>query len=127
MANICCSIEMEPRTLREGQLSHARVSKAFDLLQALNVSFFQEVAADVAQKMEPEEASDVFINGLRPVVSIKEMSQIEGNGDRHDHKVVECKEKTAEIIDRPCQCSCIPKDIESPDQLNLKEPLSAPF
>ncbi|XP_011046755.1 PREDICTED: uncharacterized protein LOC105141272 [Populus euphratica] len=110
MANICCSIEMEPRTLREGQLSHAR-----------------EVAADVAQKMEPEEASDVFINGLRPVVSIKETSQIEGNGDRHGHKVAECKEKTAEIIDRPCQCTCIPKDIESPDQLNLKEPLSAPF
>lgn len=25
MANLCCSIEMEPRTLREGQLNHARV------------------------------------------------------------------------------------------------------
>ncbi|KAJ7011873.1 hypothetical protein NC653_002080, partial [Populus alba x Populus x berolinensis] len=110
MANICCSIEMEPRTLREAQLSHAR-----------------EEAADVAQKMEPKEASDVFINGLRPVVSVKETSQIEGNGDRHGHKVGECKEKTAEIVDRPCQCSCIPQDIESPDQLNLKEPLSAPF
>ncbi|KAF9690108.1 hypothetical protein SADUNF_Sadunf01G0161500 [Salix dunnii] len=111
MANNCCSIEMEPRTLSEGQLSHAR-----------------EVAADVAQKMGPKEASAVFINGLRPVVSIKEMSQVEGSRDRHDNKVGECKEKTAEIIDRHCQCSGIPKDKESPDHhLNLKEPLSAPF
>ncbi|KAJ6427496.1 hypothetical protein OIU84_022989 [Salix udensis] len=111
MANICCSIEMEPRTLSEGQLSHAR-----------------EVAADVAQKMGPKEASAVFVNGLRPVVSIKEMSEVEGNGDRDDHKVAECREKTAEIIDKPCQCSCNPKDKESPDHhLDLKEPLSAPF
>lgn len=26
MAKVCCSIEMEPRTLREGQLTHARVT-----------------------------------------------------------------------------------------------------
>lgn len=48
-----------------------QVSKAFDLLQALNVSFFQEVAADVAQKMEPEEASDVFINVIFHIQSLK--------------------------------------------------------
>ncbi|KAJ7011875.1 hypothetical protein NC653_002080, partial [Populus alba x Populus x berolinensis] len=54
MANICCSIEMEPRTLREAQLSHAR-----------------EEAADVAQKMEPKEASDVFINVIFHIQSLK--------------------------------------------------------
>ncbi|CAK7356741.1 unnamed protein product [Dovyalis caffra] len=111
MANTCCLIEMEPRTLREGQLNHAR-----------------EVAADVVQKMEPKEASTAFNKGLRPVVSIKQMNQIEENGDQHNDKLVKCKEETAEIIDRPCQCSCVTENIEeSPDQMNLKEPLSAPF
>lgn len=36
MANICCSIEMEPRTLREGQLSHARVG---DVSSSFTISF----------------------------------------------------------------------------------------
>ncbi|KAA0051034.1 uncharacterized protein E5676_scaffold347G00210 [Cucumis melo var. makuwa] len=43
--NVCCSIELEPKTLNQGQLHQAR-----------------EVAADVVQKLEPSEASLVLID-----------------------------------------------------------------
>ncbi|GMI73140.1 hypothetical protein HRI_000983300 [Hibiscus trionum] len=43
MAKVCCSIEMEPRTLNQGQLNHAR---------------------EMAQKMEPKEAAAEFIEGI---------------------------------------------------------------
>lgn len=44
MANVCCPIEMEPRTLSQGQLNNAR-----------------EAAAGVVQTMEPREASNIFV------------------------------------------------------------------
>ncbi|KAJ4828292.1 hypothetical protein Tsubulata_034963 [Turnera subulata] len=109
MANVCCSIELEPRTLNEGQLNHAR-----------------EVAADVVQKMEPKEASIVVIKGLPPPVPAIEMDWREKNGDDLEHNLVSYEDKAA-IIEGPCQCSCIPSNVESPEQVNFKEPLSAPF
>ncbi|KAJ9190241.1 hypothetical protein P3X46_001465 [Hevea brasiliensis] len=113
MANVCCSIEMEPRTLREGQLTHAR-----------------EVAADVVQKMEPKEASNVFIEGLRSIPKMK-VEEMEENEHQQKHKllVVDCNEKAEpEMIESPCQCSLDRSNIEmeSPEQ-TIKEPLSAPF
>ncbi|BFG24426.1 uncharacterized protein Pyn_04181 [Prunus yedoensis var. nudiflora] len=111
MAKVCCSIELEPRTLSEGQLNHAR-----------------ELAADVVEKMEQEEASAVFIRGLRPVGSMKEMvHMIAEEGEQLQSKVVECKEE-AQILETPlCQCLCPTVNTQSPDQGRLTEPLSAPF
>ncbi|XP_015572831.1 uncharacterized protein LOC8273799 [Ricinus communis] len=110
MSNVCCSIELEPRTLKQGQLIHAR-----------------EIAADVVQKMKAEEAYTVFIKGLRPE---KQMDQIEENKHQEDHHqepVDYCHKDKGEDFESPCQCSVITSNIESPDQINIKEPLSAPF
>uniref|UniRef100_A0A2N9FEK6 Uncharacterized protein n=1 Tax=Fagus sylvatica TaxID=28930 RepID=A0A2N9FEK6_FAGSY len=101
MAKTCCSIETEPKTLNQGLLNRAR-----------------EVAADVAQKMEPSEASTIFTEGIRPSFQEKEEEQL--------HKPVECEEK-ADITKRPCQCLSTTTIIESPDQVRPREPLSAPF
>ncbi|KAK6264125.1 hypothetical protein QQP08_019260 [Theobroma cacao] len=105
MANVCCSIETEPRTLNQGQLNHAR-----------------EMAADVAQKLEPREASATLIEGLISAAEIKEVELTD------KEKEVECNRR-AHITERPCQCSC--NNVESPDTNNilnnLKEPVTAPF
>ncbi|KAL9460582.1 hypothetical protein AB3S75_003727 [Citrus x aurantiifolia] len=106
MANIntCCPIEMEPKTLREVQLNHAI-----------------EVAADAVQKMEPEEASISFIKDSEAVgVEEKERTQ-KGQQFPNDQKTMN------PIIKTPCQCSLMNVNVDSPDQINLKEPLSAPF
>ncbi|XP_041020155.1 uncharacterized protein LOC121261812 [Juglans microcarpa x Juglans regia] len=120
-ANICCSIEMEPKTLNQGQLNRAR-----------------EVAADVVQKMEPNEASIVFIDQgslSRPLVpgndiDADDQRKVLEEGKQLLYKPVECEEmKTTHIMGRPCQCSCMATmvSVESPDQVGLREPLSAPF
>ncbi|KAM3380184.1 hypothetical protein P3S68_005757 [Capsicum galapagoense] len=44
MANFCCPIEMEPKTLKQGQLNLAR-----------------EVAVDIVQNTESGEASNLFL------------------------------------------------------------------
>ncbi|XP_021295071.1 uncharacterized protein LOC110424741 isoform X1 [Herrania umbratica] len=113
MANVCCSIETEPRTLNQGQLSHA-----------------MEMAADVAQKLEPREASAIFIEMvlnwlLQGLISATEIKEVE-LADKE--KEVECNQR-AQVTERPCQCSC--DNMESPDTNNilnnLKEPVTAPF
>ncbi|EXB74564.1 hypothetical protein L484_026261 [Morus notabilis] len=111
MANVCCSIELEPRTLKGGQLNHAR-----------------EVAADVVEKLKPHEATVMFIEGLRPTGSIKKMKKITEEEEKEDHQVVGYMEK-AKMIEIPCQCSCtVGTNIsESTEQDKLREPLSAPF
>ncbi|CAI9773601.1 unnamed protein product [Fraxinus pennsylvanica] len=80
MANFCCSIETEPRTLNQGQLRHAK-----------------EVAIDIVQKKEADETSSIFIDGLKPVVAIKEMALV----------ISEPREKTDQIVEPSCQCSLI--------------------
>ncbi|CAL5327807.1 unnamed protein product [Camellia sinensis] len=112
MANPCCTIEMEPRTLNGGQITLAR-----------------EVAGDIVQKEEPDEASNIFM-GLKPVSEIKEVVvQNVENGDSKDRVVESEEKKTDNVIGTSCQCSCTSSIMESPDdlQLKLKEPLSAPF
>ncbi|KAL2539212.1 Uncharacterized protein Adt_00190 [Abeliophyllum distichum] len=110
MANFCCSIEMEPRTLNQGQLHHAR-----------------EIAIDIVQNKEADEASSLFIEGLEPVVAIKEMTVVISEVNSL-HKVDESKEKT-QIMETSCQCSCTSTTaiMDSPDQSRVKEPLSSPF
>ncbi|XP_022724816.1 uncharacterized protein LOC111281352 [Durio zibethinus] len=118
-ANVCCSIEMEPRTLKQGQLNHAR-----------------EMAADVAQKMK-EDASAVFIEGLGLVsaVEIKEVNDLTNELEKEvgvEKHVEYCNQKAQNIVERPCQCSCDINNIESPDPNNIilnnvKEPVTAPF
>ncbi|KAL3720974.1 hypothetical protein ACJRO7_005741 [Eucalyptus globulus] len=110
MASTCCPIEMEPRTLSEGQLNHAR-----------------EVAADVVQKMEPEKATSIFTEGLKPADPAKDTQRLAENREEVDGEVIESRKQAAKCIEQPCQCSCVSALSESPDQLQLKEPLSAPF
>ncbi|GMN37156.1 hypothetical protein TIFTF001_006586 [Ficus carica] len=118
MASVCCSIELEPRTLRGRQLNHAR-----------------EEAADVVRKLKAHEATIMFIEGSRPVSSIKKMKQIiedeEEEGEEEDG-VVGCM-TSAQIIEIPCQCACSTaaattstESLEQ-DQPIIRQPLSAPF
>lgn len=63
---------------------------------------------------------------MKPVVSIK---GIEKEVERRNHlqNLVELKE-CAEIIKRSLDCPCTSTAVEeSPDKINIKEPLSAPF
>ncbi|OWM76506.1 uncharacterized protein LOC116201164 [Punica granatum] len=117
MASIGCPIEMEPKTLSQGQIDHAR-----------------EVAADVVQKMEPSEASNIFVEGMKPVVPISQMESL-----AEANNIVKPVDKTVEnlkkaLLEKPCQCLCnveAPSSllVDSPDNFMdaLKEPLSAPF
>ncbi|TKY64454.1 hypothetical protein E2542_SST14351 [Spatholobus suberectus] len=103
MANTSCPIELEPRTLNQVQLTQAR-----------------EVAAEVAQKLEPCEASALFIEGL--IHPIQEVMHMDENGSLAE-KLVDCMKKAEAVPDDKtchCQCSCA---TENP----FKEPLSAPF
>ncbi|CDO97988.1 unnamed protein product [Coffea canephora] len=110
MANFCCSIELEPRTLRQGQIDQAR-----------------EVAVDIMQKKEQNEASSILVEGLKPVASIKEMVMAVQEIDML-HEEDEAKDKIINsITETCCQCSSISTTIDSPNQSLLKEPVSAPF
>ncbi|CAK9161524.1 unnamed protein product [Ilex paraguariensis] len=109
MANFCCSIETEPRTLNQGQLTHAR-----------------EAAVDIVQKKEPKEASSVFVEGMKPVVAIKEMAQVMVL-ERDSLCNLDESNKKTNVIETACQCSCPSAVIDSPDEAKFKEPLSAPF
>ncbi|KAF2301157.1 hypothetical protein GH714_020523 [Hevea brasiliensis] len=89
-----------------------------------------EVAADVVQKMEPKEASNVFIEGLRSIPKMK-VEEMEENEHQQKHKllVVDCNEKAEpEMIESPCQCSLDRSNIEmeSPEQ-TIKEPFQPRF
>ncbi|OIT21813.1 PREDICTED: uncharacterized protein LOC109218406 [Nicotiana attenuata] len=110
MANFRCSIEMEPKTLNQGQLNLAR-----------------EVAVDIVQNTESDEASNIFVEGRKAVIEIKKALML----IEEAHLVENCKEeqvtKTNVVIEASCQCSCPSAIIDSPDQSKLKEPLSAPF
>ncbi|KAJ7963058.1 Mannose-6-phosphate isomerase [Quillaja saponaria] len=112
MAKICCSIELEPKTLSQTQLNQAR-----------------EVAAEVVQKLEPSEASSIFIEGLRPLDPTKEIiKQMDEDNEGKDEKHFEINEGAKIVDDKACQCLCTTAAIDqSPDQFNLKEPFSAPF
>ncbi|KAL1292983.1 hypothetical protein HN51_053546 [Arachis hypogaea] len=96
-----CSIELEPRTLSQVQLIQVR-----------------EVAADVVQKLEPREASALFVEGLMHPMKDENGGKIEKAedilNDDDDDEIKECE----------CQCSF---NNENTNHVNLKEPLSAPF
>ncbi|KAL5729056.1 hypothetical protein ACHQM5_002060 [Ranunculus cassubicifolius] len=110
MAHLSCSIEMEPRTLSEVQLNHAR-----------------EVAVHIIQNMEPNDSSTAFIEGLKPVVPIKEMEQIIERRQQRQ-KLVDCKEISVPALEPSCDCACTSTNVdESPEISNIREPLSAPF
>nr|XP_011466665.1 PREDICTED: uncharacterized protein LOC105352133 [Fragaria vesca subsp. vesca] len=112
MARVCCSIEMEPKTLSQVQLNHAR-----------------EKAADVVQKTESSEASATFSEGLRPIYSKRqtERENTSKEGEEVQNKLILELEESQVLSERSCQCLCGAANIETPDQENLKEPLSAPF
>ncbi|KAK7255440.1 hypothetical protein RIF29_28849 [Crotalaria pallida] len=106
MENTTCPIELEPRTLSQVQLTQAR-----------------EVAAEVVQKLEPTEATALFLELIHP---IKEVRQIDENECQVEY-LIDCSEKEEVIPNEKacdCQCSC---NSENPLHSNLKEPLSAPF
>uniref|UniRef100_A0A0A0K9S8 Uncharacterized protein n=1 Tax=Cucumis sativus TaxID=3659 RepID=A0A0A0K9S8_CUCSA len=101
--NVCCSIELEPKTLNQGQLHKAR-----------------EVAADVVQKLEHSEATLVLID---MVERLRPMKCMFGGGGGGGGSLREFEEER-----KRCQCSYVSTD-QSPNKVLelLKEPLSAPF
>ncbi|XP_068479493.1 uncharacterized protein [Phaseolus vulgaris] len=97
MANTRCPIELEPRTLNQVQLTQAR-----------------EIAAEVVQKLEPCEASALFI---------EEVLEMEEN-ENLTEKLADCMKKAESVTEQNkachCQCSCATEN-------SFKDPLSAPF
>ncbi|KAK6914846.1 hypothetical protein RJ641_019963 [Dillenia turbinata] len=87
----------------------------------------QEVAVDIVQKMEPKEASNIFAEGMIPVVSVKEMQQIQIDEKADQFQMPNGCTMEAQLLDKPCQCSCSSNAMESPEQVKPKEPFSAPF
>ncbi|XP_043719058.1 uncharacterized protein LOC122666982 isoform X2 [Telopea speciosissima] len=109
MAYLSCSIEMEPRTLNQGQLNNA-----------------MEAAADIVQKTKLHKASNVFIEGLRPVVPINRREEMVKKRKKLQ-TIVDGRGRVL-AIERSCECSCSSINfIESPEKSKLREPLSAPF
>nr|GLL17784.1 uncharacterized protein LOC109190400 [Ipomoea trifida] len=96
MANFCCSIETEPRTLNQGQLHLAR-----------------EVAVDIVQNNQPQQASTIFIQGLKPTETVLVVP--ENNGvDKNKNK----QEDSADVVTDEktiVQCLCSTEILESPD------------
>ncbi|GKV27165.1 hypothetical protein SLEP1_g36368 [Rubroshorea leprosula] len=128
MANFCCSIELEPRTLKQGQLNHARIllsvrEKDYSNIKRIAHHFSDEMAADAAQKMEQREFS-IFIRGLSEIEQIKENEiQLQDDSPQIDQS-----KKKDQITENPCQCSCSVVNNECPDNgMDFKEPVTAPF
>ncbi|CAO2813367.1 unnamed protein product [Amaranthus hypochondriacus] len=109
-----CPIEMEPKTLKEVQLNHARE---------------QAVAI---QKMEPQNAPDIFFQGLKEVGSLdgkKKNANKEDHMGRLDDIVDGCIKNDNIKIDSSHHCLCTKILIEPPipDEFREREPLTAPF
>ncbi|KAL8138541.1 hypothetical protein V2J09_004542 [Rumex salicifolius] len=105
MANLCCSVEMEPRTLKSSQMHHAR-----------------EVAVGIFQKTEPLEVSNVIIiQGEEQVISIKMDQIVESTADKNTDPGTSTK------------CSCTnPSTNHQPSvdydgHDHIREPHTAPF
>ncbi|KAI3759705.1 hypothetical protein L6452_07716 [Arctium lappa] len=104
MATYRCPIETEPKTLNEVELNHVR-----------------EVAVGVLKDNEPSEANRILTEGMKPVIGVEEMAMAIERKDSI-HKL----HGTVTMNEAICQCSVI-GPASTPDQRNLKEPLSAPF
>ncbi|KAF3647309.1 putative nucleoporin NUP53-like [Capsicum annuum] len=104
---------MEPKTLKQGQLNLAR-----------------EVAVDIVQNTESGEASNLFLEGGKTVVQLKEALVLIEEAESALQEADPTGEvvKTNVVIQASCQCACPTAIIDdSPEQSKLKEPLSAPF
>ncbi|XP_019417955.1 PREDICTED: uncharacterized protein LOC109328784 isoform X2 [Lupinus angustifolius] len=100
MENTSCPIELEPRTLSQMQLTQAR-----------------EVAAEIVQKLEPIEASTLFLEEIRKI----------GENERQVEELIDCIEKDEFIhAEKACHCKCS-CNVENTLHSDIKEPLSAPF
>ncbi|KAK2406216.1 hypothetical protein QL285_041973 [Trifolium repens] len=110
MAQTSCPIELEPRTLNEVELSQAR-----------------ELAAEVVEKLEPNEASALFVEGII-MHPIKEGTHMDENESQIE-KLIDITKKAENIThEEVCQCQCSSCSTESQSYtITLKEPLSAPF
>ncbi|XP_024971543.1 uncharacterized protein LOC112510376 [Cynara cardunculus var. scolymus] len=104
MATFCCPIETEPKTLNQVELNHVR-----------------EVAVGVLKDNEPSEANRILSEGMKPIMGVKEMTIAIERKDSI-HKL----QGTVTVGEAICQCSVV-GPASTPDQHNLKEPLSAPF
>ncbi|XP_048492195.1 uncharacterized protein LOC104904755 isoform X2 [Beta vulgaris subsp. vulgaris] len=111
MACLPCAIEMEPKTLNEGQINHAR--------------------AVAIQLMEPERASDIFVQGLREVESLEGIEQIIKEDEvitkLGNSRVDDCSKDEKNKNESSHHCLCTTILINSPDELTRREPVTAPF
>ncbi|XP_056699247.1 uncharacterized protein [Spinacia oleracea] len=102
MACVPCAIEMEPKTLSPGQINHVK-------------------AVAIQIKIEQENASDIFIQGLRE--GMEQISEEENEMGVNNSIIVEKKNK----LGKAHNCLCNSLLIQSPDELRQKEPVTAPF
>ncbi|KAF7843389.1 uncharacterized protein G2W53_000294 [Senna tora] len=114
-----CSIELEPMTLSQGQLSQAR-----------------EVAQDVVKKLEPNEASALFIEGLEHPVKetdIEDADEAEKVGSciQKQKQKAEDMNNDEKAWGKVCSCNynnaLAIVELKSPQSHIIIHPLSAPF
>jgi hypothetical protein len=70
------------------------------------------------------------MEGSRPLEVAVPVTDVERHVEEENQlqkAVDQCEETARNIIELPTQCSCTTTNVESPDQVKLKEPLSAPF
>lgn len=110
MANLCCSVDLEPRTLKRGQMHHAR-----------------EVAVGIFQKMEPVVASNVLIQEEGQVISMEMEEVVEST----DEELCPTPENMVlESVGSSQHCSCANPSTDEPvdyDGHLIREPHTAPF
>ncbi|KAL9244611.1 hypothetical protein vseg_018372 [Gypsophila vaccaria] len=108
MASIPCAIELEPKTLNPIQINHAR-----------------ELAV-VIQKIDPQEAPNLFIQEAQEVKSPENLGPINEEYDEISNNEMDNNAPTI-IKEMPHNCLCANMFIDSPDDLIHKEPVTAPF
>ncbi|KAJ8479643.1 hypothetical protein OPV22_023370 [Ensete ventricosum] len=106
MDRLGCPIEMEPKTLTEGELSNAR-----------------EAAVEIIQTKVPKEASTIFIQGKKAVKTAEQTRTEIKTRDRLEKLVGE-----GEGSGVRCGSSDLPfADDEISDGITSREPFSSPF
>ncbi|XP_038986573.1 uncharacterized protein LOC103710244 isoform X2 [Phoenix dactylifera] len=104
MERFGCTIEMEPRTLSEGELNDAR-----------------EAAVAIIQSKEPKEALSIFTQGKSLTGAVK------GPGEEVERQGHGIEEGTG-LAKKSWNLPCGPDSSEEfPDGTKLREPLSSPF
>ncbi|KAG8380000.1 hypothetical protein BUALT_Bualt07G0148100 [Buddleja alternifolia] len=119
-------------------LSHLREQIGSSIpnnMHILHLILMQEIAEDIVQKKESDEASNIINEGQKAVAGIKEAAELVASDINPPHKTEgECSKEVIKAqvmnnVETYCQCSSNMAVImeSSIDECRVKEPFSAPF